>query len=109
MSIHFFFFWRELDRIFIRKLHHVHNLSLSKELILFGCKDNTVTDKPLDLLILSAKYYVYSCKFSKDIPHAEIFIKRFIYRYKLEKCYNYANATIDKFDTMWLPYKHMLV
>ena len=30
--------------------------TIDEQLILFGCKENIITDKPLDLFILSAKY-----------------------------------------------------
>ena len=100
-------FWKDLKNLFISKLPHCSNLNFDEQFILFGCKENTITDKPLDLFILSAKYHIYLCKFSQSIPNAHIFINQFKRRYKLEKYYNY-NIENEKFQQMWKPYEKLV-
>ena len=102
-------FWQNLTQKFLYKLPHVNNFQFSKELILFGMKQNVKTDKPINLFILCAKYYIYSCKFSISIPNADVFLKRFKYRYRIEK-YLYANthSSPTTFNTEWLPYLNVI-
>ena len=96
-------FWTELKNQFISKLPHAHNLTLSEELVLFGCKQNVVTDKPFDLLLLSAKYHIYLCKLNKTFPNVQVFIKQFKLRYILEKYYH-ENLFIESFHENWRNY-----
>ena len=96
-------FWSELHNLFISKLPHIHNLNLSEQLILFGWKDNTRTDKPFDLLLLSAKYHIYLSKLAKSLPNVHIFMKQFVLRYKLEKFVN-ENMSNTTFDELWRHY-----
>ena len=100
-------FWQNLKTNFIDKLPHVNMLNISKELVLFGRKQNVQTDKPLNLFILAAKYYIYSCKFTNSIPNANIYLKLFKYRYSIEKNYH-QNILNNTFDLMWLPYKTVI-
>ena len=101
-------FWQNLTNKFIGKLPHANTLQLTKELILFGTKQNVITDKPMNLFILCSKYYIYSCKFTNSFPNSDVFLRIFKYRYKIEKYYyeNMKNITI--FDTMWLPYRNAI-
>ena len=84
-------FWRSLENQFISKISHAHLLQLSEEFVLFGCKENVFTDKPIELFILCAKYYIHGCKISDTIPSANIFLKIFKHRYNLEKYYHRNN------------------
>ena len=101
-------FWRNISEKFIRKLPHASALNLSKELIIFGCKENVITDKPMNLFLLCAKYYIYSCRFTKSIPNVDVFFKIFNYRYRIEKQY-YLNIENNNFDQLWMPYQTLLV
>ena len=97
-------FWRELKNIFIDKIPHMMNFNLCKQIVIFGWKENVVTDRPFDLFLLSAKYHIYLCKLSKTIPNAQQFMKQFHLRYRLEKwCYNVIAK--EKFDLIWRPYE----
>ena len=106
---HVVIFWRNLNDTFIHKLPHAQNLQLSKELVLFGYKDNVYMDKPMDLFILLAKYHIYSCKMSNNFPSGHVFLKLFKYRYKLEKLNMYnPDNNYDKFNLDWMPYTSIL-
>ena len=99
-------FWDNLKQKFISKLPHANTLQLSKELIIFGIKDNVVTDKPFDLFLLLGKYYIYTCKFSNAIPNADIYIEMFKQRYRLEKSCNSTNK--NNFNRDWMPYQQLV-
>ena len=101
------FFWNELKLIFIDKIPHIHNLTLSEQLVLFGYKENIVTDTPFNLLLLAAKYYIYTCKLSNVAPSARLFVKQFKLRYKLEKLY-YNDISNERFTTEWRPYENLV-
>ena len=106
---HVVIFWRNLNDTFIHKLPHAQNLQLSKDLVLFGYKDNVYMDKPMDLFILLAKYHIYSCKMSNNFPSGHVFLKLFKYRYKLEKLNMYnPDNNYDKFNLDWMPYTSIL-
>ena len=102
-------FWQNITDKFIDKLPHANLLNLSKELIIFGYKRDVKTDKPLDLFILCCKYYIYSCKFKNAIPNADVCLKIFKYRYRIEKMY-YENDDIstNNFEANWLPYQAII-
>ena len=98
---------QKVSEKFIEKLPHVSNLQLSKELVLFGTKQNIKTDKPFNLFILGAKYYIYTCKFYNSIPNADVYLKMFNYRYRIEK-YCSENLNQQNFVLTWLPYQNLL-
>ena len=100
-------FWQNIVDKFISKLPHANSLNLSKQLVIFGSKKHVTTDKPFDIFILCAKYYIYSCKFQNAIPNADIFLKRFKFRYRVEKYYN-ENIQNANFDIIWLPYQNII-
>ena len=97
-------FWNDVNQNFIVKLPHAQSFRFSDELILFGTKDNVYTDKPIDLLILTAKYYIYANKMADTILNTDIFLKRFKQRYKLEQAHSLSNDTNSQFRINWAPY-----
>ena len=100
-------FWDSLKNSFVSKLPHVHDFNLSKELVIFGTKENVFTDTPLDLFILLAKYHIYVCKMSDAMPNQDIFLKLFKQKYNLEKHYN-DNGTKLSFQQKWISYEGIL-
>ena len=101
-------FWNYLYTNFVEKLPHAQNLRFSKELIFFGTQNNIVTDKPIDLFILCAKFHIYSYKMSDRIPDAHLFLKSFKNRYYLEKFYHVNNNCENNFDQIWTPYVQII-
>lgn len=99
-------FWQNVNQKFLTKLPHTNSLQLSKELVIFGVKENVKTDTPFNLFLLLGKYYIYTCKFSETIPNADVYLKLFKYRYRIEK--GYSERNINKFDLDWMPYKALL-
>ena len=101
-------FWDELTENFISKLPHAQTLRLSDELIIFGTKENVYTDIPMDLLILTAKYFIYINKMSDSIPNVDTFLKLFKERYKLELYYSHTNNKSQQFMANWAPYQSLV-
>ena len=97
-------FWNDVNQNFIVKLPHAQSFRFSDELILFGTKDNVYTDKPIDLLILTAKYYIYANKMADTILNTDIFLKRFKQRYILEQAHSLSHDTNSQFRINWAPY-----
>ena len=76
----------------------------TETLVLFGVKENVVTDRVIDLIILLAKYYIFLCKLQGSTPITKIFIKSLKQRYIVEK---YASLVCNRnhsFNLEWLPY-----
>ena len=96
-------FWHQLTQKFISKIVHANSLKLSKELVIFGVKENVYSHQIF--FLLPAKYYVYSCKFTKSIPNADVFLRIFKYRYLVEKGNNLGN---NKFELDWMPNQTLL-
>ena len=87
--VHLFYNCR---KVWNEVLHWVKNnctncdtLSLSEQLIILGAKKNVMTDKVIDLLIITGKWHIYKCKLQDSEPRFEIFKKQFQERYIIEK------------------------
>ena len=97
-------FWTNLAEYINIKCTHVHNFHFTKDLVLFGMCHNIKTDTILDLIILLAKQYIYSCKVKTTLPSFATFKYIINERYKIEKTLN-ANSA----DGRWIPYKNMFL
>ena len=66
------------------------------------------TDPIFDLILLMAKYYIYSLKWSESLPNIRTFHAIVKNRYKFEKyasmCYNQS----IKFNNLWYPYANLI-
>ena len=54
-------FWPELKTLMDYNCTHCTNLTFSEEMILFDCRERTITDKSFDIFSL-AQFYVYECE-----------------------------------------------
>ena len=97
-------FWAELEAQLHSKCFNCARLSLSMELVLLGVKDNVITDKALDYLILSAKFFIYKCKLQGTQPNFTPFIHNLKFQVKLQRIADsrYKNRQI------WYPYQSLL-
>ena len=62
----------------------------------------------MDLLILTAKYFIYINKMSDSIPNVDTFLKLFKERYKLELYYSHTNNKSQQFMANWAPYQSLV-
>ena len=97
-------FWTDIQEILKDKCQHFNNLSLDKELILFGIKKNTETDKILNFIILHAKFYIYKCKLQDLLPSIPAFICVLKDKYMLEQYNSYIHNRQNQFKNDWHMY-----
>ena len=98
-------FWQDLENLIREKCTTAANITFTKNLVLFGTDNNFRTDYIFDFIILSAKLFIYKCKFDNTAPSILSFRNQLKQKYKVEE-YN-AKLSLDmfKFDMDWLPYK----
>ena len=101
-------FWDNLKKLIKDNCDHVVNLEFSKELVFFGTKKYMFTDKIFDLILLCAKYYIYSLKWSKCRPNITVFHNMLKKRYIIEKCIAYSMKREIDFRNNWLPYRNII-
>ena len=100
-------FWMYIKNQFINNLPHAHSLTLTKDLILFGTKTNVYTDRPFDIMIMNAKFFIWSSRFSNSIPMGDIFLKQFKIKLKIEKMYSH-NLNRKDVEKEYAPYLNFL-
>ena len=101
-------FWQDLLKLIHDKCHHCARFKFSAELVIFGVANDTITDKPMDLIILLAKHYIYKCKLNNNLPNTLVFIRQLKSRIYIEKKLREVNFTgRDTFDREWIAYKDL--
>ena len=70
-------FWNGVIEWVKNNCTNCDNLFLSEQLIIFGTKRNVVTDKVIDLLIITGKWHIYKCKLQDREPRLDIFEQQF--------------------------------
>ena len=80
------------------------NLSLTENIILFGCDDNFKSDSTFDLIILLAKFFIYKCKMEKINPEFQHYIHYLKRRYAIEKHVSLISLSQMNFVTRWHNY-----
>ena len=98
-------FWNDLKLLLDEKCPHCSRLNLTKELILFGTKENTFTDSPIDFIILFAKFYIYKTKLNETRPHIKQFVQQLKFRITIEKALACKNNKEHTFENNWRLYK----
>ena len=101
-------FWTDVLKWITDNCQHCNNLTLSKELVIFGVKQNIVTDKVFDLIMLLAKFHIYKCKLQTAIPNKTAFVQQVKYRYIVESYSHALSGSRQKFAVDWLPYINLV-
>ena len=102
-------FWKLFIDWLHRNVVHCMNINLSKKLILFGRVANIVTDKVFDLLILCAKYHIFTCKMNKKTPHFQTFLKTMNQTFECERYNAMICNAAGKFHKNWRLYSHAFI
>ena len=76
----------------------------TRDLIILGSEQNTITDIFLDLFILIGKYHIFTKKFQGNVPHVNTLIIKIKQRFLAEKYYYTVNNLYSKFTNKWLLY-----
>ena len=98
-------FWVSLGNALRINCHNCARLSFSLELVIFGSKNNFITDKGFDFILLFAKFYVYKCKFLETPPNIRIFLGELRFRLKIERHIAIRNNRGNRFNLDWYPYR----
>ena len=98
-------FWVNLGNALRNNCHNCARLSFSLELVIFGSKNNFITDKGFDFILLLAKFYVYKCKFLDTPPNLRIFLGELRFRLKIERTIAIRNNRGNRFNLDWYPYR----
>ena len=90
------------------KCVHLSNLNFSDILVIFGVKQNVVTDKNFDLVLLWAKYFIYCCQRQKTTPNLNGFLGVLKKRYDVVRYVAIKSGQLEKFNEGWYPYKALI-
>ena len=94
-------FWKDLADLLNRRCTNSHNLSFNAHLIIFGESDVMRTDKICELIILTAKLYIYKCKVQRSKVKINIFVKELYNYYSVLK---QVQKNSNDFQNAWTPY-----
>ena len=103
--IHIKKFWEDLQNILHEKCIHSIRFRFKEELILFGYADNIYTDRPMNLIILFAKFYIYKCKFESIKPSIKPFLQQLTHRIRIERRIAYNNDKYNNYKVEWFVYE----
>ena len=106
--IHVQKFWNDFLELLKEKCIHCARFNLNEQLVLFGSSDNTYTDKPINFIILFAKFYIYKSKFQSNIPLLRQFLQQMRNRYNIEKLLAFRNNKAFEFERDWQLYFPLL-
>ena len=113
--VHLFFtchkvhqFWNEVTDWVKNNCTNCDNLSLSEQLIILGTKRNVITDKVIDLLIITGKWYIYKCKLQDREPRLDTFKQQFKERYTIEKKRYTTQPARETLNNLWTPYMNLI-
>ena len=101
-------FWGQLLSLLQLHCTHCDRLVLSEQLVLFGYAEMIQTDKIIDFILLSAKFYIYKFKLQDTQLSRDIFIRILKFRYKNENSAAKSSRAALGFVTAWLPYTALL-
>ena len=101
-------FWTDLLLWIRSNCCHCENFLFTEELVVLGRKNKTITDKVMDLIILSAKWHIYKCKLQNTYPHLNAFKNILRNRYIIEKYNSAMQCNITKFSMMWRMYQPLI-
>ena len=98
-------FWTGIETLVNDKCAHAFNFRLSQKLVLFGVDDQIKTDTILDLILLLAKHFLYSCKMNSRVPRQTDFISHVLTRFKIEEYNAKMLFDMNTFNINWIHYK----
>ena len=103
-------FWYKLEGFICDHCNNVQNLKFNEKITLFGTDDNFKSDSVLDFIILYAKYFIYSCRYEKQIkPQLCAFRKELKKRYEIEAHNQKLKQTLPDFLSDWAYYKPVIM
>ena len=106
--IHVNTFWNQFQQLIREKCGHNSSFMLNEIIVIFGNSPGFSSDKILDLILMLAKFYIYTCKIREEIPQIRVFKRLLKARYEIEKYIAFINLDSVSFHTKWQYYKQLI-
>ena len=81
---------------------------ITKELFIFGLDKKRVISKPLNIILLYAKYYIYITRCNQRTLHLDVFKKKFLLLFKTLKEISLSKNQLTEFYDEWTLYNTLL-
>ena len=101
-------FWSSLKQMLVDNCVHIHSLTLSEELILFGVKHDVKTDFGFDYILVFAKFYIYKCYLKGTLPNVNTFLTIIKSNYLDIRVMASIEGNFTQFTKTWIPYDQLL-
>ena len=106
LSITFFFrcvyiksFWEQFQTTLNTWSSIARTVMLNEKFVLFGHDSQIKSDSTFDLIILRAKFYIYTCKINKNIPKLNLFKHYLKNTFDVDKYNAILTMSYDKLAT----------
>ena len=87
---------------------NARTVTLNEFFLLFGHNSQIKSDSTFDLIILHAKFYIYTCKINKNIPQLHLFKHYLKNTFDVDKYTAILTMSYDKIATKWSYYKKLI-
>ena len=87
---------------------NARTVTLNENFVLFGHDSQIKSDSTFDLIILRAKFYIYTCKINKNIPQLHLFKQYLKNTFDVDKYNAILTMSYDKIAAEWLYYKKLI-
>ena len=101
-------FWNELKHLIVLNKCVDENFVIDNSVALFGYCNASKKDSVCYYILLSARFYVYRCRCSNQIPNLWSFIMYLSDLYVVIRFISMKNQTVSKFDKEWEKWKCIL-
>ena len=101
-------FWEQFQTTLNTWSSIARTVMLNEKFVLFGHDSQIKSDSIFDLIILRAKFYIYTCKINKNIPELHLFKHYLKNTFEVDKYNAILTMSYDKTATEWLYYKKLI-
>ena len=102
-------FWTNIQALLKTKCVGMDRLTLTENLVLFGVERNVRTEPVFDEIILTAKMYIFKCKYSRSLPCPRAFQQYLTHHYNVLQYNAKINSKYEEFEQGWMQYRNILV
>ena len=101
-------FWEQFQTTLNTGSSNARTVTLNENFVLFGHDSQIKSDSTSDLIILRAKFYIYTCKINKNIPQLHLFKHYLKNTFDLDKYNAILTMSYDKIANECLYYKKLI-
>lgn len=102
-------FWENLCLLINNKCTHAVKFGISQELVIFNTSSTIMIDEVMSYIILSAKQYIYKCKYYKSLLNVKTFLSILTKKYYTLKYIAKLNMNEEIFIQKWTLYNNLLL